>query len=49
MRELSPARAQEIGGRALARVLRDHTYAQRALDVERAWAQLRDKRREAAA
>ena len=31
---LDPARAREIGGAALARVLAEHTYARRALEVE---------------
>jgi spore maturation protein CgeB len=34
--ELTPARAREIGEAARERVLRDHTYAHRALEVEAA-------------
>ncbi|HLL21610.1 MAG TPA: glycosyltransferase, partial [Kofleriaceae bacterium] len=33
---LTPARARSIGDRAIARMLREHTYAHRALDVEAA-------------
>jgi spore maturation protein CgeB len=32
--ELTPARARELGEAARARVLREHTYAQRAEQVE---------------
>ena len=34
VRSLTPARAQEIGRRARERVLREHTYAQRATEVD---------------
>jgi spore maturation protein CgeB len=34
LRELTPERATAIGAAALDRVLREHTYAQRALEVE---------------
>ena len=40
LRELSPARAAAFGAAALQRVLRDHTYAQRALEVENALREL---------
>ena len=36
LQDLSPERARQIGARARARVLRDHTYAQRARQVEKA-------------
>ena len=36
LRELTPSRRERIGYAARARALRDHTYAQRALEVERA-------------
>jgi len=36
LRELTPARAQTIGAAALRRVRAEHTYAQRALEVESA-------------
>jgi spore maturation protein CgeB len=36
VRELSPDRAAAIGAAALHRVLREHTYAQRAVEVENA-------------
>jgi len=35
LRELTPSRRERIGHAARARALRDHTYAQRALEVER--------------
>ncbi|OAP36674.1 hypothetical protein AU381_19525 [Sinorhizobium glycinis] len=35
MRKLTPASAQQIGERALARVLGEHTYAHRAAEVDR--------------
>jgi hypothetical protein len=35
MSSLSRERAQTIGTRGLARVLRDHTYASRAKEVDR--------------
>ena len=47
--ELSVERAEEIGRRALARVLEDHTYARRALEVDRIFSDaLRPRRVEAA-
>jgi spore maturation protein CgeB len=45
MAELSPARAREIGQRALARVLADHTYARRAALVEAFLADVLARRR----
>lgn len=42
---LSPERARAIGARALARVLRDHTYAQRAADVHRLLTDALDRKR----
>ncbi|MBV9064208.1 MAG: glycosyltransferase, partial [Methylobacteriaceae bacterium] len=34
VRELTPGRATEIGRRALARILREHTYAHRGAEVD---------------
>jgi len=45
LRELSPARAQAIGQRARARMLAEHTYAHRALDVEAAIGAVPERRR----
>jgi spore maturation protein CgeB len=41
---LTPAAARELGSRARARVLAEHTYAHRALEVEAALFALRDER-----
>ena len=41
LRQLTPERARAIGARARKRMLREHTYAQRALDVEAALDALR--------
>jgi len=38
-KDLTPARSREIGERALQRVLRDHTYAHRASEVDRLFRQ----------
>jgi spore maturation protein CgeB len=46
---LDPARARAIGGAARARVLAEHTYDRRALQVEAALARLAARRAEAAA
>jgi spore maturation protein CgeB len=43
---LDPAAARQIGGRARTRVLAEHTYAHRALEVEEALATLRQERDE---
>ena len=43
--ELTPARARQIGERALARVLADHTYARRAMLVETFLADALSRRR----
>jgi spore maturation protein CgeB len=43
--ELTPARARQIGKRALARVLADHTYARRAMVVETVLADALARRR----
>lgn len=44
LRGLDRDRASAIGERALARVLRDHTYAQRAADVDEAFAAARARK-----
>jgi spore maturation protein CgeB len=41
--ELTPHRAAEIGRRALARVLRDHTYAQRGAEVDAFFRKFRER------
>ncbi len=46
---LTPERARQIGARALRRVLRDHTYAQRAEDVHRLLTDALARKREAVA
>lgn len=46
--DLTPARAARVGQAALARVRRDHTYAQRAQLVDAVLARLRERRGEAA-
>ena len=43
--ELTPSRAREIGRRALARVLAEHTYARRAATVETFFADVLARRR----
>lgn len=45
IRDLTPQRASRIGERAQARMLAEHTYAHRALDVEAAIGALPERRR----
>jgi spore maturation protein CgeB len=47
--ELTPARARKIGWAALQRVLAEHTYDQRAAEVDKAFKRLRANRAKAAA
>jgi spore maturation protein CgeB len=42
VRELTPGRAADIGKRALARILREHTYAHRGAEVDRFFCSFRD-------
>src|SRR5205085_3337038 len=42
IRELTPNRAAEIGKRALARILREHTYAHRGAEVDAFFRKFRD-------
>jgi spore maturation protein CgeB len=44
LRDLTPARARSLGAAARLRVLGEHTYAHRALEVEAALAQGRSER-----
>ncbi len=48
IRELTPERSREIGDAARRRVLSEHTYAHRALDVEQVLNETRTKRAEVA-
>jgi spore maturation protein CgeB len=43
--ELTPSRASQIGQRALARILREHTYAHRGAEVDAFFRKLRARGR----
>jgi spore maturation protein CgeB len=45
VRELTPGRAAEIGRRALARILREHTYAHRGAEVDAFFREFRESGR----